>query len=152
VAVERDALVLRVGADEAWISPLAACSGCGGCQGRCDWLQSELSPAGLRLSRALFTEAPIPGQRVRLRWEAPALLATAQRAYGWPLLGLLLGAGLAAMLNSSLRLGDAGVLLGALLGTLLGMTLSKRALAAMRQLRVLPASADVRLTDPPSFS
>lgn len=152
MAVEREALVLRVGVDDAWISPLAACSGCGGCQGRCDWLQDEVTAAGLRLPKALFDEAPVPGQRIRLRWEAPALLATAQRAYGWPLLGLLLGAGLAAMLNSSLRLGDAGVLLGALLGTLSGMALSKRALAAMRQLRVLPAFADARLTDPPASS
>ena len=150
MAVEREALVLRVSAGEAWISPLSACSGCGGCNGRCDWLQSETSSVGLRLPRALFAVAPVPGQRVRLQWESPALLATAQRAYGWPLLGLVLGASLVAMLNSSLRLGDVGVLLGALLGTLLGMALSKRALAAMRQLRVLPASADARLTDPPA--
>lgn len=150
MAVEREALVLRVGVDDAWISPLAACSGCGGCQGRCDWLQTEVSSAGLRLPRTVFAEAPVPGQRVRLQWEAPALLATAQRAYGLPLLGLLLGAFLMAMLNGILRLGDAGVLSGALLGTLLGLVLSKRALAAMRQLRVLPASADARLTGPPA--
>ena len=72
MAVEREALVLRVGVDDAWISALAACSGCGGCQGRCDWLQEEAGSAGLRLPKALFDEAPLPGQRVRLRWEAPA--------------------------------------------------------------------------------
>lgn len=152
MAVEREALVLRVGAAEAWVSPLSACSGCGGCQGRCDWLQADPGDGGLRVPTTLFVEPPLPGQRVRLCWEAPALLATALRAYGFPLVGLLLGAGLLAFLNSGLRLGDAGVLLGALLGTLLGVRLSKPALAAMRQLRVLPVSADAGLTDPPASS
>lgn len=140
--VERLALILRVDPAAAWVSPLGACSGCIGCSGRCDGVFSAASDAGLRLPRAVFEQAPVPGQRVRLVWEAPALLGVAARAYGWPLLGLLVGAVLPAWLNRGARLVDLGVLLGALAGTLLGVALSKRALAVARDLRVLPAVPD----------
>lgn len=140
--VEREALVVRVGPGEAWVSPLSTCSACGGCGGRCDWLAEGSRSTGLRLPQALFAEPPVAGQRVRLSWEAPALLAVALRAYGLPLAGLLLGAGGAELLNDSFHFADLAVLAGALAGTLLGMALSKRALSSAHQLRVLPASCD----------
>jgi hypothetical protein len=141
VPVEREALVLRVAAQAVWVRPLAACAGCLGCGGRCDLYAGLAEDAGVRLPRQLFGVPPEPGQRLRLSWQAPALHAVALRAYGLPLAGLLLGALGMGWLNLGPRFADLGVLFGAVAGTLLGIALSKRAMAAARGLRVLPASS-----------
>ena len=136
--VERPVTVVRVEPQWLWLSLDGACQGCGGCRGRCDLSRrllsasargqagSELADQPLRLPRRLAPGDWAVEQRAALQLEEEAWLVEAGRAYGFPLLGLLLGAGIGRWLLAEHALMNAGVLCAATMGTLGALWLSKR--------------------------
>ena len=121
--------------DRYWHLQLApSCHGCGGCAGNCEVLGSIDRP--MRLTRA--TQDPIlhVGVEVELVLSEASLLQQAWYGYGWPLLGMLIGA---ALLNP---FGSVAAALGALAGTLAAARISKR--RAMRHTFLRPQIRRVR--------
>lgn len=132
--VHRYALVCRTTEQKVWLRAQRACSGCLACGGRCAVWAAESEVA---LPRRLFAEDVVPGDRVTLVMHAPDLLRDAWRGYGFPLLGMLVGAALGAALAAAAgvpadafwggwRPTDAASLVGAASGTLWAMLASKQ--------------------------
>lgn len=136
--VERRVSVVRVEPQWLWLQLEGTCEGCGGCRGRCDLSRRLLSTSTaqatggespseqLRLPRKLAPGEWVANQQAALRLTDEALLVEAGRAYGLPMLGLLLGAAAARWILDGHPLMNAGVLGAAILGTLGALQLSKR--------------------------
>jgi positive regulator of sigma E activity len=127
----RLAQVTRV--EPGWIElePAPACLDCSGCGGRCGLMMDgerslRLADSGLRFSA---------GQCVHIELDSSALRDHAWHGYGWPLLGLLLGA---ALLQP---LGNPAAAAGAVLGTSLALWCSKRPVAPSLRIRPLAAES-----------
>lgn len=135
----RKAIVLRVDSDSA----LVKVGGDGGC-GRC----SETGGCGSDVLGKLFggrcasyrveTDRPLsPGAEILVAVEPRAPLLAAALAYGFPVLGLLLGAGI----GGAQWPGDAGAVLGAVAGLVsssaVSMWLTRRKLAGGLAVRVI---------------
>ncbi|MBK9494815.1 MAG: SoxR reducing system RseC family protein [Xanthomonadales bacterium] len=121
--------------DRYWHLQLApSCHGCGGCAGNCEVIGSI--DRHMRLTRA--TQDPIlhVGVEVELVLSEASLLQQAWYGYGWPLLGMLIGA---VLLNP---FGSVAAALGALAGTLAAARISKR--RAMRHTFLRPQIRRVR--------
>lgn len=144
--VEASVEVVSEDAHGVEVRALSACAGCGGCGGRCGLGFS--AARAVRLPRALIGYGMHPGDRLRLLCEATALRDRALIGYGLPLLMLLLGGLLGAVLASVLALAsNPAVALGAGAGTLLGLGLSKRSIRGAGDLRLLEVRPDLA---PPS--
>lgn len=129
MSVERRCTVVRTGPAAVWLrSTSAACDGCSGCNGRCGLFGAEGEEIELPL--ASIDGNLSPGDSAVLCLESAALRREALLGYGRPLLGLLLGAALGALLAWMLSLDhDVCVAITAALGTLAGLGGSKRRLA-----------------------
>ncbi len=124
--LQRLCRVLRVDADGVWLLPESgSCAGCVGCGGRCTLLPT--AEGAFCLPQAQVDGELSAGTAAVLALDEAALVRHSLWAYGLPLLGLLGGAALGAVLAwlTDLPLNPATAIAAAA-GTLLGLRPSKR--------------------------
>ncbi len=111
------------------------CSNCTiGCGGRCNVF---VDPAATIDVPAPVGQAISIGQSVKILIDDSALASAALAGYGYALLGLLIGATIGYLLESSMQWPNLSTLIGAGLGTFVAITFSKRReLKASKALRV----------------